>query len=85
MATAVAQLPAPWTAELGTAVLDWLAAHPGNRGLGGAARAAGRVVPTRCLRHQIATAPLPFGAAPWWRELATTLTFRREMHEELDR
>jgi Family of unknown function (DUF5691) len=85
MASTVAQLPAPWTPALGTAVLDWLAAHPGNRGLGGAARTAGRTVPTGCLRHPIATAPLPVGAAPWWRELATTLTFRREMHEELDR
>lgn len=85
MASAVTLLPQPWSTELGTAVLDWLAAHPGNRGLGGAARAAGRTVPTGCLRHLIATAPLPVGAAPWWRELATTLTFRREMHEELDR
>jgi Family of unknown function (DUF5691) len=85
MASAVALLPRPWTAELGTAVLDWLAAHPGNRGLGGAARTAGRNVPLACLRHPVATAPLPAGAAPWWRELATTLTFRREMHEELDR
>jgi hypothetical protein len=85
MASAVAQLPAPWSPELGTAVLDWLATHPGNRGLGAAARAAGRSVPLGCLRHPIATAPLPVGAAPWWRELATTLTFRREMHEELDR
>jgi hypothetical protein len=84
MAAAVTSIPQPWTPELGTAVLDWLAAHPGNRGLGGAARTAGRTVPTRCLRHPIATAPLPIGAAPWWRELATTLTFRREMHEELE-
>jgi hypothetical protein len=83
MASAVALLPAPWTAELGTAVLDWLTAHPGNRGLGGAARAAGRTVPLSCLRHPIAMAALPVGAAPWWRELAATLTFRREMHEEL--
>lgn len=85
MASAVALLAAPWTVELGTGVLDWLAAHPGNRGLGGAARTAGRTVPTGCLPHPIATAALPVGAAPWWRELATTLTFRREMHEELDR
>jgi hypothetical protein len=85
MASAVASMPPPWSPELGTAVLDWLAAHPGNRGLGGAARTAGRTVPARCLRHPIATAPLPVGAAPWWRELATTLTFRREMHEELER
>jgi hypothetical protein len=85
MASAVSQLPPPWSPELGTAVLDWLATHPGNRGLGAAARAAGRNVPLGCLRHPIATAPLPVGAAPWWRELATTLTFRREMHEELDR
>jgi hypothetical protein len=84
MASAVSQLPRPWSPELSTAVLDWLATHPGNRGLGAAARAAGRSVPLGCLRHPIATAPLPVGAAPWWRELATTLTFRREMHEELD-
>jgi uncharacterized protein DUF5691 len=85
MASAVAQLPVPWSPELGTAVLDWLAAHPGNRGLGAAARTAGRSVPLGCLCHPIAIAALPVGAAPWWRELAATLTFRREMHEELDR
>jgi hypothetical protein len=85
MASAVSQLPPPWSPQVGTAVLDWLATHAGNRGLGAAARAAGRSVPLGCLRHPIATAPLPVGAAPWWRELATTLTFRREMHEELDR
>jgi hypothetical protein len=79
----VSQLPASWSPELGTAVLDWLAAHPGNRGLGAAARTAGRTVPIGCLRHPIAMAALPVGAAPWWRELAATLTFRREMHEEL--
>jgi hypothetical protein len=83
MASAVGQLPAPWSPELGTAVLDWLAAHPGNRGLGGAARAAGVRVPRACLRHPVATGPLPIGAAPWWRDLAATLTVRREMHEEL--
>ena len=85
MASAVSQLLPPWSPELGTAVLDWLAGHPGNRGLGAAARTAGRSVPRGCLRHLIATAPLPAGAAPWWRELAATLTFRREMHEELHR
>ena len=85
MAAAVSRLPAPWSGELGTAVLDWLATHPGNRGLGTAARAAAVRVPRACLRHPIATAPLPAGPAPWWRELAATLTFRREMHEELDR
>jgi hypothetical protein len=85
MAPAVGQLPAPWSPELGTAVLDWIATHPGNRGLGGAARAAGIRVPRACLRHPVATGPLPVGSAPWWRELAATLTVRREMHEELDR
>ncbi|TQM10969.1 DUF5691 domain-containing protein [Pseudonocardia kunmingensis] len=83
MAAAVADLPAPWSVELGSAVLDWLATHPGDRGLGAAARAAGSTVPTPCLRHPIATAPVPVGAAPWWRALGTTLTVRREMHEEL--
>jgi hypothetical protein len=83
MAPAVAALPAPWSPELGTAVLDWLAAHPGNRGLGAAARAAEVRVPRACLRHPAATGPLPIGSAPWWRELAATLTVRREMHEEL--
>lgn len=85
MASAVGQLPAPWSPELGTAVLDWIATHPGNRGLGAAARAAGVRVPRACLRHPVATGPLPIGSAPWWRELAATLTVRREMHEELDR
>lgn len=85
MTSLVGLLPVPWTPELGTAVLDWLAAHAGNRGLGAAARTAGRTAPTRCLRHPVATAALPVGAAPWYRELAATLTFRREMHEELSR
>ncbi|OZM79881.1 DUF5691 domain-containing protein [Pseudonocardia sp. MH-G8] len=83
MAAAVAGLPGPWSAELGTAVLDWLATHPGNRVLGGAARTAGTRVPLACTRHPIATSPVPVGAAAWWRALATTLTVRREMHEEL--
>jgi hypothetical protein len=83
MAAAVAGLPAPWSAELGTAVLDWLATHPENRGLGAAARTASSRVTLPCVRHPIATAPVPIGAAPWWRALATTLTVRREMHEEL--
>jgi hypothetical protein len=78
-------LPPPWSAELGTVVLDWLTGHRGNRGLAGAARVAGLRGPRACMRHEIATAAVPAGAAPWWRELATTLTFRREMHEELDR
>ncbi|GAA5120171.1 DUF5691 domain-containing protein [Pseudonocardia adelaidensis] len=83
MASAVGQLPAPWPPELGTAVLDWIGTQPGNRGLGGAARAAAVRVPRACLHHPVATGPLPIGAAPWWRELAATLTVRREMHEEL--
>ena len=85
MASAVGQLPAPWSAELGTAVLDWLSTQPGNRGLGAAARAAGVRVPRACLRHPVAMGPLPIGAAPWWRDLAAALTVRREMHEELER
>jgi hypothetical protein len=83
LVTAVAQLAGPWSAELGTGVLDWLAAHPGDRGLGAAARAAAVRVPRACLQHPVATGPLPIGYAPWWRELAATLTVRREMHEEL--
>jgi uncharacterized protein DUF5691 len=83
LAVAVTWLPAPWSAPLGTALLDWLAAHPGNRGLTAAARTVSSRAPLACLRHPLATAPVPPGAAPWWRELAATLTFRREMHEEL--
>ncbi len=82
-ASLVVALPRPWSRALGDALLDRLAAHPGHAGLGAAAGVVGVVAPTGCLRHAIATDPVPPGAAPWWRRLAATLTFRREMHEEL--
>lgn len=79
----VVALPRPWPRRLGDVLLDWLGAHPGHAGLATAAGVVATAVPLGCLRHPVATAPVPVGAAPWWRRLAATLTVRREMHEEL--
>src|SRR5690606_41274557 len=69
MTSLVGLLPVPWTPELGTAVLDWLAAHAGNRGLGAAARTPGRTAPTPRPRPPAAPAALPVSAPPRSRAL----------------
>ena len=79
----VHELPRPWTKELGTALLDWIARQDDHRLVSHAAVVIARAVPPECLRHPLATTRLTMDAGPWRRALTETLTFRREMHEEL--
>jgi hypothetical protein len=83
LAEVVAALPRPWPAELGTALLDWLAERPDERAVATAAHVIARAAPPGCLNHPRTTGPLPEDTALWRRQLAETLIFRREMHEEL--
>ncbi|RZQ61334.1 DUF5691 domain-containing protein [Amycolatopsis suaedae] len=83
VARLVPDLPAPWTPELGTVLLDWLSTQDDHRLVAHAAVTIARAVPPESLDHPLAVEPLQPGAAPWRRALAKTLTFRREMYEEL--
>jgi len=83
MADVVAALPRPWPARLGTALLDWLAERPDERAVATAAHVIARAAPPPCLDHPPTTGPLAPETALWRRQLAETLIFRREMHEEL--
>ncbi len=79
----VHELPRPWTKELGTALLDWIARQDDHRLVSHAAVVIARAVPHGCLRHPLATTRLTMDAGPWRRALTETLNFRREMYEEL--
>lgn len=79
----VAGLPAPWSVELGTALLDWIAVQEDKRHVAHAAADIALAAPPGCLGHPLATTPPPENAATWRRSLFETLAFRREMHEEL--
>jgi hypothetical protein len=79
----VHELPRPWSAELGTALLDWIARQDDHRLVSHAAVVIARAVPAGCLRHPLATTRLTADAGPWRRALTETLNFRREMYEEL--
>ncbi|MDQ7803649.1 DUF5691 domain-containing protein [Amycolatopsis sp. A133] len=79
----VHELPRPWTKELGTALLDWIARQDDHRLVSHAAVVIARAVPPECLRHPLATTRLTMDAGPWRRALTETLNFRREMYEEL--
>ncbi|WP_410573507.1 DUF5691 domain-containing protein [Amycolatopsis sp. cmx-4-61] len=79
----VHELPRPWTKELGTALLDWIARQDDHRLVSHAAVVIARAVPPQCLRHPLATTRLTMDAGPWRRALTETLNFRREMYEEL--
>jgi hypothetical protein len=79
----VHELPRPWTKELGTALLDWIARQDDHRLVSHAAVVIARAVPRACLGHPLATTRLTMDAGPWRRALTETLNFRREMYEEL--
>jgi hypothetical protein len=83
LARLVHELPRPWTKELGTALLDWIARQDDHRLVSHAAVVIARAVPPECLRHPLATTRLTMDAGPWRRALTETLNFRREMYEEL--
>ncbi|WP_033294335.1 DUF5691 domain-containing protein [Amycolatopsis jejuensis] len=79
----ILDLPEPWPAPLGTVLLDWVAGQRDHRLVAHAAALIAKAVPVPCLGHPLAEIPLPGEAAPWRRAVAETLSFRREMHEEL--
>ncbi|QRP49019.1 DUF5691 domain-containing protein [Amycolatopsis sp. FDAARGOS 1241] len=79
----ILDLPQPWPEELGRVLLDWVAAQQDHRLVAHAAALIAKAVPPACLRHRLTAIPHPGEAAPWRRGVAETLTFRREMHEEL--
>src|SRR5205807_8126436 len=77
-------LPAPWPVDLGSYVLDRLAAHRDERSVAHVADIAARSVPPECLNHPLASAEVGLEASPWRRRLVYTLAFRKEMYEELE-
>ncbi|MEU4669535.1 DUF5691 domain-containing protein [Amycolatopsis sp. NPDC023774] len=79
----ILDLPQPWSEELGRVLLDWVGAQQDHRLVAHAAALIAKAVPPACLRHRLSMVPQPGEAAPWRRAVAETLTFRREMHEEL--
>ncbi|MGW4487085.1 DUF5691 domain-containing protein [Amycolatopsis sp. NPDC004368] len=79
----ILDLPQPWPEELGRVLLDWVAAQQDHRLVAHAAALIAKAVPPACLRHRLSVIPQPGEAAPWRRAVAETLTFRRDMHEEL--
>jgi hypothetical protein len=82
VAEVVGGLPVPWPATLGTMVLDQLAKVGTNRAWARLASIAARAVPPDVLDHPI-TREATTDEDTWRRRLVETLTFRREMHEEL--
>lgn len=82
VAEVVGGLPVPWPAPLGTMVLDQLAKVGTNRAWARLASIAARAVPPDVLDHPITREPTG-DEDTWRRRLVETLTFRREMYEEL--
>ncbi|HZX01577.1 DUF5691 domain-containing protein [Kribbella sp.] len=78
----VGGLPVPWPATLGSMVLDQLGKVGTNRAWARLASIAARAVPPEVLDHPITRDPAG-DEDTWRRRLVETLTFRREMHEEL--
>jgi hypothetical protein len=82
LAELVGGLPVPWPASLGTMILDQLAKVGTARGWARLASIAARAVPADVLNHPITREPTG-EEDTWRRRLVETLTFRREMYEEL--
>ncbi|HEY3558206.1 MAG TPA: DUF5691 domain-containing protein [Kribbella sp.] len=82
VAEVVGGLPVPWPAPLGTMILDQLAKVGTNRAWARLASIAARAVPPDVLDHPITREPTG-DEDTWRRRLVETLTFRREMYEEL--
>ncbi|HWD78423.1 MAG TPA: DUF5691 domain-containing protein [Kribbella sp.] len=82
VAELVGGLPVPWPAPLGAMILDQLAKVGTNRAWARLASIAARAVPPDVLDHPI-TRESPGDEDTWRRRLVETLTFRREMYEEL--
>lgn len=82
VAELVGGLPVPWPASLGSLILDQLAAAGTARSSARLASIAARAVPPDVLNHPITREPTG-EEDTWRRRLVETLTFRREMYEEL--
>ncbi|MEV6266547.1 DUF5691 domain-containing protein [Kribbella sp. NPDC051936] len=82
VAELVGGLPVPWPAPLGRMILDQLAKVGTNRAWARLASIAARAVPPDVLDHPITREPTG-EEDTWLRRLVETLTFRREMYEEL--
>ncbi|MFF0338457.1 DUF5691 domain-containing protein [Kribbella sp. NPDC004875] len=82
VAELVGGLPVPWPAELGSMILDQLGKVGTNRAWARLASIAARAVPSDVLDHPITREPTG-EEDTWRRRLVETLTFRREMYEEL--
>jgi len=78
----VSALPAPWPADLATAILDLLSQATIDDTWSKLASAAARATPYEVLTHPITGKP-PGEEYTWHRRLIETLTFRRAMYEEL--
>ncbi|NUR94157.1 MAG: hypothetical protein HOV67_02745 [Kribbellaceae bacterium] len=82
VAELVGGLTVPWPPALGTMILDQLAKVGTNRAWARLASIAARSVPPDVLDHPITREPTG-DEDTWRRRLVETLTFRREMYEEL--
>ncbi|GAA1597683.1 DUF5691 domain-containing protein [Kribbella hippodromi] len=82
VAELVGGLPVPWPTDLATMILDQLAKVGTNRAWARLASITARAVPPDALTHPITREPTS-EEDTWRRRLVETLTFRRELHEEL--
>ncbi|MEU4292979.1 DUF5691 domain-containing protein [Kribbella sp. NPDC026596] len=82
VAELVGGLPVPWPPSLASMILDQLAKVGTNRAWARLASITARAVPPDVLDHPITREPTG-GEDTWRRRLVETLTFRRELYEEL--
>ncbi|MFC0624660.1 DUF5691 domain-containing protein [Kribbella deserti] len=82
LAQVVGGLPVPWPESLAVAMLDLLNRAGPDQGWARLASAVAQAVPVAALDHPI-TARAVDEEQTWRRRLIETLTFRREMYEEL--
>jgi hypothetical protein len=82
VAELVGGLPVPWPPSLASMILDQLSKVGTNRAWARLASITARAVPPDVLNHPITREPTG-EEDTWRRRLVETLTFRREMYEEL--
>jgi Family of unknown function (DUF5691) len=82
VAELVGGLPVPWPSSLATMILDQLTKVGTNRAWARLASITARAVPPDVLNHPITREPTG-EEDTWRRRLVETLTFRREIYEEL--
>lgn len=82
LAQVVGGLPVPWPDSLAVALLDLLDRATPDQGWARLASVVSQAVPAGVLDHPITRRPID-EEQTWRRRLIETLTFRREMYEEL--